>query len=64
MPIPEKISAAKEKYDEKLKEVQALAATEPLDPDFEKNTINVLLKMIELKTEMDILDKVVKHQSS
>lgn len=64
MPIPDKIAIAKQKYDEKLKEVQVLAAAEPLDPDFEKKTIAVLLQMVELKTESDILEKVHKHQSS
>ena len=64
MPIPDKIAAAGRKYDEKLKEVQIFAAADPLDPDFEKKTISVLLEMLELKTEMNILKKVVEHQSS
>ena len=64
MPIPDKIAAAEQKYAEKLKEVQSLAAAEPLDPDFEKKTIDVLLKMLELKTEADILGRVLAHRSS
>ena len=64
MPIPEKIDIAKQKYCDKLKEVQALAAADPLDPDFEKKTIDVLLQMVELKTEAEILGRVVKHQTS
>ncbi len=64
MPIPEKIAAAEQKYAEKLKEVQSLAAAEPLDPEFEKKTIDVLLKMLELKTEADILGRVLAHRSS
>jgi hypothetical protein len=64
MPIPDKIAIAKQKYDEKLKELQILASEEPLDPDFERNSIEILLKMLELKTEMDILEKVHRHQSA
>ncbi|MBQ6372691.1 MAG: hypothetical protein IJJ22_06185 [Oscillospiraceae bacterium] len=64
MPIPEKIDIAKKKYCEKLKEVQALAAADPPDPDFEKKTIAILMQMVELKTEAEILGRVVKHQSS
>ncbi len=64
MPIPEKIDLANQKYNDKLKEVQALAAAEPLPADFEKLAIGVLLEMLELKTEAEILDRVVKHQSS
>ena len=64
MPIPDKIAAAEQKYAEKLKEVRFLAAAEPLDPDFEKKTIDVLLKMLELKTEADILGRVLAHRSS
>ncbi len=64
MPIPDKIAAAEQKYAEKLKEVQSLAAAEPLDPEFEKKTIDVLLKMLELKTEADILGRVLAHRSS
>ena len=64
MPIPEKIDIAKQKYCEKLKEVQALAAADPPDPDFEKKMIDILMQMVELKTEAEILGRVVKHQSS
>lgn len=64
MPIPEKIDIARQKYCEKLKEVQALAAADPPDPDFEKKTIEILMQMVELKTEAEILGRVVKHQSS
>lgn len=64
MPILEKIDIAKQKYCEKLKEVQALAAADPPDPDFEKKTIDILMQMVELKTEAEILCRVVKHQSS
>ena len=64
MPIPDKIAAAEQKYAEKLKEVQSLVAAEPLDPEFEKKTIDVLLKMLELKTEADILGRVLAHRSS
>lgn len=64
MPIPEKIDIAKQKYCEKLKEVQALAAADPPDPDFEKKMIDILIQMVELKTEAEILGRVVKHQSS
>ena len=64
MPIPEKIDIAKQKYCEKLKEVQALAAADPPDPDFEKRMIDILMQMVELKTEAEILGRVVKHQSS
>ncbi|MBR0352649.1 MAG: hypothetical protein IJH53_05535 [Oscillospiraceae bacterium] len=64
MPIPDKIAIAKQKYDEKLKEVRALAAAEPPAPDFEKKAIEALLQMVELKIEADILEKVHRHQSS
>ena len=64
MPIPEKIDIAKQKYCDKLKEVQSLASADPLDPDFEKKTIDVLLHMVELKTEAEILGRVVKHQTT
>ena len=64
MPIPEKIDIARQKYCEKLKEVQALAAADPPDPDFEKKTVEILMQMVELKTEAEILGRVVKHQSS
>ncbi len=64
MPIPEKIDIAKQKYCDMLKEVQALVSAEPLDADFEKKTIGLLIQMLELKTEAEILGRVVKHQTS
>lgn len=64
MPIPEKIDIARQKYAEKLKDVRTLAAVDPPDPDFEKKAIELLLQMVELKTEAEILDRVHRHQSS
>ncbi len=64
MPIPEKIDAARQKYSEKLKEVQTLASGQPPVPDFERKAISLLLEMVELKTEAEILSRVVRHQTS
>lgn len=64
MPIPEKIDIANQRYCDKLKEVQSLVNAESADPDLEKKAIGLLMQMLELKTEAEILGRVVKHQTS
>ena len=64
MPIPEKIDIANQKYCDKLKEVQSLVNAESANPDLEKKAIGLLMQMLELKTEAEILGRVVKHQTS
>ena len=63
MPIPDKIAIARQKYDKQLKTLQDYAASGSQEEGFEKNLIMMLAGMIELKTEIDILEKVMKHQA-
>lgn len=62
MPIPDKIAIARQKYDKQLKDLKEYAASGSREEGFEKNLIIMLTGMIELKTEIDILEKVMAHQ--
>ena len=64
MPIPDKIAIARQKYDKELKAVQDYAAAGSKEEGFEKNLIIMLTEMIELRTEIDILEKVMAHRNS
>jgi len=63
MPIIDKINIAKRKYSESLKTLQEYASTGSTDPDFEKKMVSMLLDMLEIKKEIDILEKVNSHRS-
>jgi len=62
MPIIEKIDLAKRKYASSLKTLQDYAASGTSDPDFEKKMVSMLLDMLEIKKEIDILEKVNAHR--
>lgn len=62
MPIIEKIDLAKRKYSASLKTLQAYASEGVSEPDFEKKMVSMLLDMLEIKKEIDILEKVNAHR--
>ena len=64
MPIIEKIDLAKRKYAASLKNLQAYASEGVSEPDFEKKMVSMLLDMLEIKKEIDILEKVNSHRQS
>ena len=64
MPIIEKIDRAKLEYGRQLKEFQKLAAELGPDTSHEKELISMLAKMIEIKTEFVILERVENHRRS
>ena len=63
MPIIEKIDLAKRKYAASLKTLQDYAVSGTSEPDFEKKMVAMLLDMLEIKKEIDILEKVNAHRS-
>ena len=61
VPRPDKIAIAKQKHEEKRKEVENLFSSN--DPDMEKKAMNLLVEMMRLKTEEEVLERVHKHQT-
>ena len=61
---PEKIDRAKQEYTKKLSTFREAASAEDRGPTFEKDMIGILTDMIELKTEAEILKRVLDHQAS
>ena len=63
MPIIEKIDRAKKEYTSKLEAFRKAAEEEREDTTFEKELIQMLTDMIELKTEIEILTRVENHRN-
>ena len=64
MPIIEKIDLAKNAYGKKLNEFRKAAAVESRDTSYEKELIQMLTDMIEIKTEIEILTRVQNHRDN
>ncbi len=64
MPIIEKIDRAKKEYAEKLEAFRKAAEEERQDTAFEKELIQMLTDMIEIKTEIEILTRVENHRNA
>ncbi len=63
MPIIEKIDLAKKEYTSQLEAFRKAAEEEREDTTFEKELIQMLTDMIELKTEIEILTRVENHRN-
>ena len=63
MPIIDKIKRAEKEYTEQLAVLRNSVNAQTLQTGFEKEMINILTHMLELRTEMEILEKVRKHQA-
>ena len=62
MPIIEKVQMAETRYEEQLKQLRNRVLADDRGDDFEKDMIRLLTDMLETRTEITILGRVLAHQ--